>query len=96
MYNANMSNETISEAEILSSVVGPDRGGLPLDAARSILDLRFSDEARDRMDELAEKNRRGDITPTERAEMEKYLRVGNFINLMQARARRSLTDEPAA
>jgi hypothetical protein len=91
-----MANNTISEADILSSVVAPERGGLPRDAAQSILDLRFSDDARQRMDELAEKNRRDEMSAAERAEMEKYLRVGNFINLLQARARRSLLDEPSA
>ena len=42
------------------------------------------------MNELAEKNRQGTLTESEAAEMEKYLRVGNFLNLMQAKARLTL------
>jgi uncharacterized protein YnzC (UPF0291/DUF896 family) len=60
------------------------------EAARAILDLRFDSEALSRMNELAEKNRQGALTESERQEMEKYLRVGSFLNLMQAKARLSL------
>jgi len=82
--------QDISEADILSEVVAPDQPGLPPESARSILELAFTDQAKQRMDELAEKNRQGTVTDAEQAEMEKYLRVRNFINLMQAKARRSL------
>ena len=92
-----MAQDSISEADILSEVVAPDQPGLPPDAARSLLELRFSDKANSRMDELAEKNRQDTITASERAEMESYMRVGNFLNIMQAKARLSLKGtEPAA
>lgn len=81
---------TISEADILSQVVAPDQPSLPPESARSILSLSFSQTATDWMNELADKNNKGTITEAERAEMEKYARVGNFLNLMQAKARRSL------
>ncbi|EDX74593.1 hypothetical protein MC7420_6071 [Coleofasciculus chthonoplastes PCC 7420] len=42
------------------------------------------------MNELAEKNNRGLLSETERQDMEKYLRVGNFLNLLHAKARQSL------
>jgi len=42
------------------------------------------------MNDLAERNRQGTLTEAERQEMEKYLRVGNFLNLMQAKARLAL------
>ena len=42
------------------------------------------------MNELANKNRQGTLTDAERTEMEQYLGVGNFLNLMQAKARLSL------
>ena len=37
-----------------------------------------------------DKNSKGTITDAERAEMEKYLRVGTFLDLIQAKARVSL------
>jgi uncharacterized protein YnzC (UPF0291/DUF896 family) len=58
--------------------------------APAILDLRFDQAAVNRMNELAEKNRQGTLTEAESDEMEKYLRVGNFLNLIQAKARLSL------
>ena len=42
------------------------------------------------MNELAEKNRNGAITPSERALLERYVRVGNFLNLIHAKARCAL------
>lgn len=80
----------ITEADILARVVAPDEPGLPPESARAILDLHFDQAALQRMEVLAEKNNQGTITAAEREEMEKYLRVGNFLDLMQSKARLSL------
>jgi uncharacterized protein YnzC (UPF0291/DUF896 family) len=77
----------ITEADILSQVVDPDNPDLPIAVARSILVLRFNDAAVERMNTLAERNRQGTLSPTEHDELEKYLRVGQFLNLLQAKAR---------
>jgi hypothetical protein len=87
----NVEPPLISEAEILSQIVAPDQPGLPSEVARTILNLRFGPEALQRIEELAEKNRRGTLTPAEWALLERYRRVGNFLNLLQAKARVSLT-----
>lgn len=42
------------------------------------------------MNELAEKNGQGVLSPQEHADLEKYLRVGQFLDLLQAKARVSL------
>jgi hypothetical protein len=80
----------ITEADILNQVIAPDQATLPEASARSILTLRFNKQAVDRMNELAERNRQGELAEAERAELEKYQRVGNFLNLLQAKARLSL------
>lgn len=80
----------ITEADILGQIVAPGQPTLTEASARAILELGFSSEAIDRMNELAEKNRRDALTDRERAMMEKYQRVGNFLNLLQAKARLSL------
>ncbi len=85
-------DETVTEADILEQVIDPANPGLPPESARVILSLRFNPPAVHRMNELAEKNRQGTLTMSERGEMEKYLRVGNFLNLLQAKARQSLAD----
>jgi hypothetical protein len=80
-------NSTPTEAHILEQVVMSDQRGMSPESARAILDLRFDPSALGRMNELAEKNRQGTLTESERQEMDKYVRVGNFLNLMQAKAR---------
>jgi hypothetical protein len=81
---------TITEADILSEVVSPDRPGISPEFARSILELRFSDRANKRIRQLLDKNNKGTITEAERAELDKFLRVGQFLDLMQAKASLSL------
>jgi hypothetical protein len=82
-----MTNSTLTEAHILEHVVMSDQAGMSPESAQAILDLHFDPPALSRMNELAEKNRLGKLTDSERQEMDKYLRVGNFLNLMQAKAR---------
>ena len=87
---------TVTEADILTEVVAPGSPDLSPEAARSILALQFKPSAIQRMNELADKNNRGELTEAERAEMEKYVRVGLFLDLFQAKARRSLSRAGAA
>jgi hypothetical protein len=89
LYMASAFQE-ITEADILSEIIAPDQPTLPEASARSILNLRFNQNAIDRMNDLAEKNRRGQLQESERTLLEKYQRVGNFLNLLQAKARLSL------
>lgn len=80
----------ITEADILSQVIDPDKSDLPPEVAQSFLAMRFNDSAVDRMNALSEKNRQGKLSQAEQEEPEKYLRVGQFLNLLQAKARLSL------
>ena len=86
-----MSTTTVSEGDILEDLIVPDRPDLPPEAARAILELRFNEAAQMRIRELLDKNNLGTITVEERDELEKYLRVGQFVDLMQAKAQLSLT-----
>jgi hypothetical protein len=70
--------------------VAPDRPNLSPESARSILELRFTERATLRMRELLDKNNKGTISADERSELDKYLRVGQFLDLMQAKARLSI------
>ena len=90
------STPTITEADILSEVVSPDRPGISPEFARSILELRFSDKANERIRQLLDKNNKGTIDEAERAELDKFLRVGQFLDLMQAKADLSLQQSSGA
>jgi hypothetical protein len=85
-------NVTVSEFEILCDVISPRRADLTPDVARSILEWKFSARSVAKMNRLAERNRLGKITESEREELERFLRVGSLVNLAQAKARRSLRE----
>jgi hypothetical protein len=83
---------TLTEADILAEVIAADKGGLSPDAARVVLALKFGKEATRQMRRLLQKNNRGTITAQERLLLERYLRVGRFLDLLRAKARVSLRD----
>jgi hypothetical protein len=83
-----------TESEILEQVIEPC-AGMSSETAEALLRFRFNAAAAARMNELAEKNRNGTIEPAERALLERYQRVGNFLNLIHAKARCVLA-EPAS
>ncbi len=76
-----------TDADILQVVVAPQEPVLDPPAAESLLKLHFTDTQIARMHELADKNNLGTITAVESAEMESYARVGNFLSLIQSKAR---------
>ncbi len=84
-----------TQGEILEQVIEPGSVGMSPETAQALLRFRFNTAPVARMNELAEKNRQGTIVPSERALLERYLRVGNFLNLVHAKARCALT-EPAS
>ena len=81
-----------TESDILEQVMEPETGGMTPEAAKALLRFQFHGPAVARMNELAEKNRQGNIAPSERALLERYLRVGNFLNLIHAKARCALAE----
>jgi hypothetical protein len=79
-----------TEAAILSRLVRSDQAGLTRVAAQALLELRLDREDLNRLHELVTRNQDGALTPDERSELESYLRISSFVDLVQAKARRSL------
>ncbi len=79
-----------SEAVIWSRVIEPEGNGLSSAAARSLLQLKFREEDKTRMNELAQKSQQGRLTAAERQELESYVRVGDVLSLIHLKARKSL------
>jgi hypothetical protein len=79
-----------SEVTILSKVFLRDPGGLTKDHARYLVGLGFSDEDKERMKELARKNREGCISPAELDELDSYVKVGDLLAILQSKARKFL------
>lgn len=78
------------EASIPRRVIKPEENDLSQTAARAILRLDFERKDRERMHQLAVKNQEGKLTGREQEELESYLHVGLFLDLMHSKARRSL------
>ena len=82
----------VSDTDILNDVVNAADQELSAVEANALLKFRFSDRAVARMNELAEKNRAGTITDEERELMSRFMRIGNFLNLLHAKAKSRLND----
>jgi hypothetical protein len=80
----------VTESDILSHALETiDRTNWS-QVAHVFSELKLPARDLDRVDRLLEKNRAGSLPAPERAELEKYLRVGNFLDLIRARALREL------
>jgi hypothetical protein len=60
------------------------------DSARAVLDFKLNPIAQARLDELADKNTEGTITPEERRDYEAQVGAIEITSILQARARRLL------
>jgi hypothetical protein len=81
--------EPPSESDIFARVIATD-DALPPNVARSVLAWKFPDRDVTRVRKLQEKNNAGTISTAERRELENYVRVGQFVAVIQARARLTL------
>ena len=86
---------TASEATI-ESVLGAVGECLNRTSAEALLRLRADAWLQARMEELADRSTEGALSAEEREEYENLIRVGNFIAVLQAKARRQLADSHAA
>jgi len=80
-----------SETSILARVLSPEQGKLPVGVARTILKFQFPDEDQARIHDLLVRNQDDELNQSEREELERYLRIGHFLDLLRAWARHSLT-----
>jgi hypothetical protein len=81
---------------LLSRWLEPVGQALNDDAARRILDLRVDDEMQARVDELADRNTEGLLTPDERSEYEALIAIAAMINVMKGKARARFATHPTA
>ncbi len=62
---------------------------------QELLRLRADTAVQARIDELADRCDEGTLTPEERVEYETYVRFGNFVAVLQAKARLRRSRAPA-
>jgi len=82
------------EAEIWARLMRAQKSQLSPEAAEFLLSVNFDEEDRRRMLDLAQRSEGGDLTPEEEAEFDSYLHVGNFLAIMQSKARIALGKKP--
>ena len=93
MYGLVMPVNTAA-TELLGRVIAPLGRCLTPVAANEILSLRADAAARQRIEELAAKSDADTLTPEERAEYQLFVEVGDLVALLQAKARRYLSEHP--
>jgi hypothetical protein len=87
----------LNDVAILERVIGPDRGNFPPELARQILAFDFPPQDHARYAELSLKASEGQLAASERAELDDYLNVNDFLTFMKAKAEASLQQHtPAA
>ena len=91
-----MSIDSSSETAIFERIVLPADPSFSDQTAKLILALDFAPADRIHMQELAEKARRGILSPTEEREIESYERVGHYLAILQSKARLHLRHDGSA
>ena len=86
---------TASEATV-ESVLGAVGECLDRASAEALLRLRADARLQTRIEELADRCTAGALSAEEREEYENLIRVGNFIAVLQDKARRQFADGRAA
>jgi hypothetical protein len=84
-----------NKTSLWQKLLRPEHGDLPQAAAQFFLRLTFDQADRQRMHELAVKNQEGTLTAAEAAELDEYVHAGLVLDLLRAKARRSLQEQGA-
>ena len=83
-----------NEVTILARIFDDERGLLPPELARSLLDVDFSERDKVRMHDLAVRNQADAISPGEREELFAFAKAGTLLSILQSKARRTLEIKP--
>jgi hypothetical protein len=81
--------KSLSEADILDRMIWPGDAALSPEAARALLQLKFDGDATKAIERLLRSNAAGTISAEDRVQLDRNLRVGQLIDLIQAKARLS-------
>ncbi|MBI3911791.1 MAG: hypothetical protein HY320_12785 [Armatimonadetes bacterium] len=76
-----------SPTGVLDRILDPIGRCLTPEVARQLVELRADPVAQARIEELADKCAEGQLTLDERAEYETYVLAGDFVAILQAKAR---------
>ena len=80
------------QAIILARALLSDSDQLSVGQSQFLVELKLRDDDFARMNELADKVSNGALTPVESEEVSDYLQVGNLLEELKSRARKTLRD----
>jgi hypothetical protein len=75
---------------LLEQLTDLDARSISTGTARKLLELRFRHPHQERVRVLSQMAQEGTLTPTERAELDEYIRVADLLAILQSRARQAL------
>ena len=82
-----------NQAEIFGRAIDCHVDDLSLDVARFIVSLKLAAKDEQRMDELAENARLGQLTASEEIELEEFRRCGKLMEILKLKARKVLSKQ---
>lgn len=80
----------MSTISFLDKMLDPVSRCFTPEVAERLINIQVDPELQMRVDELADKCNEGELTAHEQLEYEAYVRAGNLIAILQAKARKSL------
>jgi hypothetical protein len=81
---------------VFERVLGAVGECLDRPSAEALIRVRADPQIQEWIEKLADKSAEGMLTPEERDEYEALVRVGNFVAILQAKARRLLSESYTA
>ena len=75
---------------ILAKVFANGSSKMTQATARQVLKLGFTEADQSRLDDLADRNQDGTLSPVEKAELLEFARVANLIAMLQSEARMAM------
>jgi hypothetical protein len=83
-------NDRPTEVTILARLLGDEKGELPPEMARHLLNTEFSEADKAHMHDLAVRNQEDSLSPTEKEELLAYAKAGTLLSILKSMARRTL------
>jgi hypothetical protein len=75
---------------VWSGIINADEPDMPVDEAKAILRWQFKQEDKDRIEELLDRNNEGELEDFEIDILDEYLKIGEVVGMLHAKARLSL------
>jgi hypothetical protein len=86
--------KTAQTTRVLEQLVGSLGDCLTPESARRLLAIKADPKLQARVDDMAERHSRGELTPEEQAEYGSYVSYCTFVAILKSKARQLLANSP--